>query len=177
MHGPAAALWQARFGAVPTVDLEDAMADAASVLTGTGWASDLEHRARKAARDRGLRSAAVIDHWINYRGRFVRGADEVLPDEIWVTDDDALDIAKSEFSGVEVRSMPNLYLQQVSRAPPLRPDDRGILFFAEPVQSAWGRDRPGEFQALDYFIEHRAAAGIPADALVTPSATPIRCAE
>ena len=31
------------------------------------------------ARERGLRSAAVIDHWVNYRERFVREARAAYP--------------------------------------------------------------------------------------------------
>src|SRR4051794_3927926 len=80
MHGPAAALWQARFD-TRIKGLDQAIAAAAAVLTGTGWASGLEHEARKLARERGLRCAAVIDHWVNYPDRFVRGGIEILPDE------------------------------------------------------------------------------------------------
>jgi hypothetical protein len=167
MQGPAEALWQTRFATTPILDLEEALSGAVSVLTGTGWASNLEHEARKMARERGLRSAAVIDHWVNYRERFVRDGAEILPDELWVTDEQARTIATNEFPGLPVKLMPNLYLEeQVSRAPPLEPDDCGVLLVAEPINSTWGRDRAGETQALDYFVECREGAGIPAHATI-----------
>jgi hypothetical protein len=162
MAGPAATLWRARFGQAPTFALEEALARAAAVLTGTGWASDLEHQARKLARARGLRSVAVIDHWVNYRERFVRDGEEVLPGEIWVTDDDALALAQSEFPDVTVHLKPNLYLQeQLAKVHPLTDADQDVLFVAEPVRSDWGRGKPGEFQALDYFLSRRDDTGIP----------------
>lgn len=165
MAGPAARLWQRRFGDRPTVSLDDALAQASSVLSGTGWASDLEHRARRVARQRRLHSAAVIDHWVNYRERFVRDDEEILPEELWVTDDDAEAIARSTFPALSVRRKPNDYLrEQLATAPALQPTDQDVLLIAEPARSDWGRSSPGEFQALDYALERRSALGIAADA-------------
>jgi hypothetical protein len=167
MKGPAAALWQSRFGTTATLSVEDAVDRAAAVLTGTGWASDLEHTARTRASARGFPSIAVIDHWVNYRERFNRDGEEVLPDEIWVTDDYAAALARQEFAGIPVRLKPNLYLEeQLAKVPPLDDADQEVLFVAEPVRSDWDRDVPGEFQALDYFMERRADLEIPPDAAV-----------
>lgn len=161
MAGPAAALWRQRFGTTATLALDQAIEGAATVLTGTGWASDLEHRARKLAKERRIRSVAVIDHWVNYRERFVRNGEEVLPDELWVTDEYAFELARSEYPGLPAELKPNLYLdEQLAKAPPLSDTDQDILFVAEPIRADWARDTPGEFQALDYFQGHRDAAGI-----------------
>lgn len=165
MGGPAAALWAQRFGESSPFSLEQAIDDAAAVLSGTGWASDLEHRARRMAREKGIRSVAVIDHWVNYRMRFDRDGELVLPDEIWVTDPYALDLAREAFGDVPVRQMPNLYLEeQVAKAPPCGARDQDVLYVAEPARSDWGRGTPGEFQALDYFMAHRKEADIPDEA-------------
>ena len=162
MQWPAAALWRQRFGTTATLTLDSALDGVAAVLTGTGWASDLEHRARKLAKERGIRSIAVIDHWVNYRDRFVRNGEEVLPDAIWVTDEYALDLVREEFPGVPVELKRNLYLEeQLAKAPALSDVDQDVLFVAEPIRADWARDTPGEFQALDYFQEKRDAAGIP----------------
>lgn len=161
MGGPAERLWEERFGSSEALmNLESAVEGAAAVLTGTGWASDLEHQARKLAASEGVRSAAVLDHWINYRERFRRGGEEVLPDELWVTDDQALALARNEFPETPVQLKPNLYLsEQVARAPRLMAKDEDVLFVAEPVRSDWGRGVPGEFQAIDYFLSRRSAVG------------------
>jgi hypothetical protein len=165
MAGPAAALWTARFGTRATLSVEEAIEQAAAVLTGTGWATDVEHRARKLARERRVHSVAVIDHWVNYRERFVRAGEEVLPDEIWVTDEYALDLARREFTGVPITLKPNLYLEeQVATAPPLQTNDQDVLFVAEPVRGEWASAIPGEFQSLDYFVTRRDLLGIRPDA-------------
>ncbi|HVL41422.1 MAG TPA: hypothetical protein VM348_04635, partial [Brevundimonas sp.] len=117
MAGPAAALWAARFpdGPVP-VALEAALEEANSLLSGTGWASDLEHEARRLARARGIPSVAVIDHWVNYRMRFQRHGEEILPDRLWVADEHALAEAAASLPEVPAELKPNLYLQEQADA-------------------------------------------------------------
>src|SRR5437870_12848252 len=74
MQGPAARLWSGLD--VPNAKgydtLEQAFEGAAVLLSGTSWASEIEHEARRQARVRGIKSIAVIDHWVNYKERFVR---------------------------------------------------------------------------------------------------------
>jgi hypothetical protein len=174
LGGPAEHLWRQRFGAKPRNLPSDRLLQGADcLLSGTGWASDQEHEARKISKATGIRSVAVIDHWVNYRERFIRNGDEVLPDEIWVSDEYALDMALAEFPEVPVRLKPNLYLdEQLANAPALTDPDRDVLIVAEPARSDWGRGTPGEFQALDYFLLRREAAGIPDDAPIRIRAHP-----
>ena len=120
MAGPAERLWRARFGETPLWDLENALDGAAALLSGTGWQTDLEHRARAIAKNSGIRSAAALDHWVHYPERFLRGGETVWPDEIWVVDEDAFALASEQFPGVEIRLKANAYLdEQVARIRPL----------------------------------------------------------
>jgi hypothetical protein len=192
LAGPARALWQARLqktGRVPAPEsglslerdsvksplpeagLAAALAGAATVITGTGWASCLEHDARKLAREQGIRSIAVIDHWTNYADRFVRSGEQVLPDEIWVSDPYAAEIAQSVFPTVRVVQQANDYLaglvaEVVSRQPPeAAKGNNCVLYVLEPIRHLWGElAEPGEFLALDYFMAHRQHAPVAADA-------------
>ncbi len=164
LAGPAATLWEQRFGAPPPdISFDAALDGAASLLSGTGWASDLEHRARVLAAEAGVRSVAVLDHWVNYPMRFARDGRRQLPGELWVTDPDAARLAHSAFPGVTVAEKPNHYLAEQARAAGPAPAEGPVLFVAEPARSDWGRDRPGEFQALDYFAAERDRLGIGRD--------------
>lgn len=161
VKGPAARLWAERFPGAPTVaSVGKAVEGAAALLSGTGWASDLEHEARRVARARGIWSVAVLDHWVNYRERFTRGCERVWPDEFWVTDTYAAEEARRCFPNAIVCLKPNTYLrEQLARisATPAQPQQ--ILYVLEPARSNWARAEAGEFQALDYFMEHRATVG------------------
>jgi hypothetical protein len=154
MQGPAARLWEAAFPSeLLCISLGDALEGASSLVSGTGWASSLEHDARVRARQLGLHSVAVLDHWVNYPMRFVRRDRAQLPDELWVADEWAFQIALKEFPLIPVRCFDNLYLKaQVDKIRPA-PGVGTVLYVLEPVRQTWGRDQEGEFQALDFALE------------------------
>ncbi|MEM7702472.1 MAG: hypothetical protein AAF251_11090 [Pseudomonadota bacterium] len=163
--GPACAIWERRFGASARIECDPACVRRASVvISGTGWASDLEHRARVIAAEVGMRSIAVLDHWVNYAPRFERDGVAQWPDAIWVGDDEALTIARAAFPSVPAERHANLYLAEQARAAGPSPRDGDVLFVLEPTHSEWGAGRPGEFQALDHFVASRQATGIPESA-------------
>lgn len=165
MEGPAAGLWRIVF---PCTEMAKGLAEVIdgtmTLITGTGWASHLEHKARRLARERGARSIAVLDHWTNYQERFVRDGQTVLPDEIWVVDEYAQAIASRAFPSLTITLQPDHYSEQQSRKIlPLEAASRNeLLYLLEPARSSWGRAEPGEFQALRYFFEHLPQLGLPA---------------
>lgn len=156
---------------LPEHMLAFAITGASTVITGTGWESNLEHEARRLAREQGIYSIAVIDHWTNYKDRFVRKGELILPDEIWVSDPYAAVIARAAFPAVRVVQQSNVYqamlVEEVeSRQLPaaVQGNDR-VLYVLEPIRSMWGElSEPGEFLALDYFMAQRHLAPVAADA-------------
>jgi hypothetical protein len=188
LAGPARVLWQARLQKTgrnsvqsPLTEsaLAAALAGAATVITGTGWESSLEHDARKLAREQGIRSIAVIDHWTNYADRFVRSGEQVLPDEIWVSDPYAAEIAQAAFPTVQVVQQANAYLAGLVtevklRQPPAAAQGNDcVLYVLEPIRHHWGElAEPGEFLALNYFMANRKRAHVAADAEIRLRAHP-----
>ncbi len=155
------------------LDLAAALDGAVTVVTGTGWESSLEHDARKLARDMGIRSIAVIDHWVNYADRFIRNREQVLPDEIWVSDSYAEKIAKATFPTVQVKQQTNKYMEKLvaevescQTSTTSQANDR-ILYVLEPIRQNWGElTEPGEFLALDYFMANLHCAPVSQDAQI-----------
>ena len=170
MGGPAAKLW-AGLG-IPDAKyyhlVEEAIKGATVLLSGTGWASDLEHESRRQARMLGIKSIAVIDHWVNYRERFFRQGEIVLPDEIYVTDGYALHEAERCFPHVPIYIKPNLYLEELVRQITAVETSREseVLYALEPIRADWGKPLAGEFQALEYFVANLVKLGIKQDALI-----------
>jgi len=145
LAGPAEPLFRARVGAATGSfqTMEEALAGAQVLISGTVWASDLEHRARRLARQRGIPSLAVLDHWLNYRARFQREGAEVLPDSLWVADAEAAALAAAEFPNVPVLQLPNHWLEGLcSKAQALRSKinhkprrpARRLLYLLEPIR-------------------------------------------
>lgn len=161
MAGPALALWRAAFPDRPVRDSIDAALDgAATLISGTGWATTLEHDARIAAARRGIRSLAVLDHWTNYAARFERDGVTCLPDGLIVSDRWAKDLAAQLFPNIPVALWPNRYLEaQLAEIAPV-PEAGDVLYICEPARSDWGRNISGEYQAINFFLQHRGLLGV-----------------
>ncbi|MFC1831307.1 hypothetical protein ACFL0S_04725 [Thermodesulfobacteriota bacterium] len=166
MQGPAKRIWHEAFPEVMLVEsLESCLEGASALISGTGWASDIEFNARKLAQETGTYSIAVIDHWINYSDRFIRDNEIILPDEFWVTDRYASNLARQTFPGENIRLIPNYYtskqLEGISQIK--SSDDQNLLYLLEPIRADWRMIIPGEFQALDYFISKMPLLNLPID--------------
>lgn len=110
------------------------------VLTGTSWAAAVEVECIQMAKRRGLKTAAYLDHWTNYRERFGyphQRWHEYLPDEIWVGDKFALALAKKYFKSTKYKLVPNLYWQEVvaeyKKLKGIYRKADNILFMSEPI--------------------------------------------
>ena len=164
LEGPGERLFQTLKARINKAVNLDQLLDAASTLiSGTGWASDLEHQARLQAKARNIQSIAVLDHWTNYQERFIRNGKTILPDEIWVVDEHAYAKANKEFPGTKIKQVPDFYTQKLINQ--IRSSSSksslGLLYLLEPIRSEWGRSIPGEFQALDFLMEKLPLLGIP----------------
>ena len=139
------------------------------VLTGTGWASDLERLALKTAKQSRTTSATYLDHWFGYGRRFLLDGQMVLPDELWVGDSKALQIARQEFPGVPVKLEPNLYFKEMVDAirelsSKVSVKDKGlirILYVTEPTShiTELRHSDPNhfgytEFEALESYLKY-----------------------
>jgi len=183
VKGPAFNIFKKEFSNVQERPNLAQVGSSSAMLTGTGWGSDIEHQARRAAKQSKVRSIAVLDHWTNYKERFVREGETVLPDEIWVVDSFAEDLARQMFPDVSVVRVPDslaeLELKRIAPISNSTPDR--VLYLLEPVRSDWGRSEPGEFQALRYFLERWPCLNLPANTEVFlrlhPSERPEKYAE
>jgi len=154
MAGPARLLWERALPDRPLLgSIEEALAGSACLLSGTGWATDIEHRARLLAAQARLPSVAVLDHWVNYPDRFERDGRIQWPDAMVVTDKWALREASRLFPRLPIVQWSNRYMQHEIAAITPPPIDGDILYICEPARSNWGMKRPGEFQAIDFFID------------------------
>jgi hypothetical protein len=106
----------------------------------TGW----ETRWIARARQQGVKSISVLDHWTNYLSRFLLRNEYVFPDELWVCDAYALAMAQCYQQELNTYphavQIPNYYLQDsVAYIHARRRADAvegNILFVSEPSNNA-----------------------------------------
>lgn len=180
LQGPARAVFERKLGAYQNFTVAAAVEGSTGLLCGTSWQSDLELQAIDLARTRGKPSAAWLDHWVQFRERFTRRGTVVLPDEVWVSDPTAFELARKLLPELPVRLMENPYfadlkteLASAPRVYPVLPGRQTILYVCEPVREAalrqfgdalhWGYT---EEQALDYFLRNVDSLGAPVGRIV-----------
>lgn len=167
LDGPAVAIFRRKLGAINILSSDSLTEKFVQtfdfVLTGTGWASKLEQAAVRACRASGVISASFLDHWCNYLSRFRHGSELVLPDEIWVGDKDAYQLAQSCFGTRAIRLVENPYFIDVEEefsnygVSPRDATDLRILYVCEAIAESGAMLLSGEFieyRSLDLFLGH-----------------------
>lgn len=154
-EGPALKLFKQNYpNAVFFSDLEAAFNNTYSlIITGTGYMTSLEHSARKIGLNKKFKTVAVIDHWINYESRFIFKEEKVLPNEIWVGDSLAFEIASNTFPKCTIKKVDSYYKKIVNNIKKINNSLHDILYLSEPLREPWAKTQPEEIEALLYFYK------------------------
>ena len=143
LDGPAVGIFQRKNSNIenqPVSNLDVFIQGAEWILTGTSWASNLEKEAIKVGTYQKRKVVSFLDHWVNYQRRFEYNGQTCLPDEIWVGDKDALEIAQDYFSQEKLRLVPNPYFKDVKdelksiKFSPKQTTKIRILYVCEPIE-------------------------------------------
>ncbi len=173
LDGPARQIFSRKLGPIDTMPLEQLVASSERFFCGTSFSSEIEWRTMGLARDSGKHCVAFLDHWINYRQRFVREETWNFPDEVWVGDDIAAKLAAEVLPEVEIKTVSNAYFIDIRKELALMParprEGKGairILFACAPVREGaqalyndpryWGYT---EEDALRYFLSNTDCLG------------------
>ena len=163
LSGPAIKVFERKIGCIDNIFMLDIVNKSEWLLCGTSWKSDLEWNIIKEAKKQQKKTIVFLDHWVNYRERFIRNNEECLPDEIWVGDHYAEKIAKDNFLNVKIKLIENPYLldikEQLLRLGKSRVESNSFLYVCEPIREHayfqhgderyWGYT---EEEALRYFL-------------------------
>ena len=165
LQGPAVKIFERVLGEIDNKSLEDLEINADVLLCGTSWGSSLENLAIQLFLSRNKPIIAFLDHYVNYRERFIHGNFSELPDEFWVTDEFARQKVLELSSDIKVEIVGNPYLEyqvasyfsKIQRVPEL--DAIEVLYLFEPITMhviERAKDDLGydEFTAFGYFLEN-----------------------
>ena len=137
------------------------------IVAGTGWMSDVEFNAIKIANLNKIYSIAVIDHWVNYKERFIRNRKLYYPNEFWVTDRYAYNIAKKYFPSNNIFLKKNNYLNiQLDKIKKSKSDKKTILYILEPIRKQWIKNKKSEFQSLNFFLSKLEKISLPKEFII-----------
>jgi len=140
LSGPAVNIFQKNLGKLNFANkLELELRSSQTLLTATSWESDIEYVAINLADKSQIETYTMLDHWVNYKSRFIRNNIETLPSNIIVLDEHAKSLAKETWPDKNIIEIPNYYLidqlykyTQKMGAKSGRVDDSTILYLWDP---------------------------------------------
>lgn len=171
LFGPAFPIFQRKIEGIANQTIGDALDGAELLVCGTSSPSTYELDAIALAHSRGIMSIAILDHWINFRERFLVANQLIIPSEIWVVDEAAEEIALKILPEASIRLIENPYredfleklavMQEESIDNSQNKNYQTILYVTEPTSEHakrkygdaryWGYT---EQEAFKYFIDN-----------------------
>jgi len=167
LAGPAVKIFKKNLGEVVNVATEDLIREVDYLICGTSWESTHENAALQLADELDMRVISVLDHYSCYTERFIKESYNIIPTEIWVTDQHSLQLARNLFPNADIQIVGNPYIEEMKSAflkmklPSLHSKYFDVLYLTEPIsqqakiqygdENAWGFT---EFDALKYFLRN-----------------------
>ena len=155
LSGPAIKIFNRKLGLIKNNTIEEAVSKSNIIFCGTGW-SKFELKGLITASKLNKKSIAFLDHWVDYRERFMWNDDTFLPDEIWVVDTYAQKHASSIFPELEIKLIPNYFFEdikneykKISINKKLKSQRRSVLFVSDNFDGVIHKD---SLQKYDHHI-------------------------
>jgi predicted transposase YbfD/YdcC len=137
--GPAIKIFKSKIRFKNENSLSESIKKSDIIITSTSWDSNLELNAIKIAKKYKKKTISILDHWNNYRERFIRNRKIILPNEIWVVDQYAFNLAKNIFDVKKIKLLRNYYKLDIEKEiikknKKNKKNTYNILYLAEPIE-------------------------------------------
>jgi hypothetical protein len=167
IKGPASEIFLSRLGKkikqVKSLDLAIRLCE--YVICGSGDQSNLEREAIFKAKKENKYVICFIDHWINYRERFIMGEKLILPNQIVASDEEAFRLANLHFKDILITKQKNYYINELLKKINIiknkikKNKKQRILYLTEPIKdyisyiNSEKKIKYDEYKALKFVCE------------------------
>lgn len=161
LSGPAKKIFKSKFKKIYTFKLKNIIKKCNLILCGTSAKSNLEINAIKCGKKLNIKTIAFLEHWINYKERFLRNKKLFLPDELFVCDKYAKKIAEKIFKNLPIKLIKNPYWKnfcyQLKKIKRKRTSSKEIiLYFTENLEHINKINKNNvnfsDFDAINFFF-------------------------
>ena len=163
LSGPAKKIFKSKFKKIYSFKLKNIIKKCNLILCGTSAKSNLEINAIKYGKKLNIKTIAFLEHWINYKERFLRNKKLFLPDELRVGDKYAKKIAEKLFKNLPIKLIQNPYWKnfcyQLKKFKRKRTNSSKeiILYFTENLEQINKISKTNvnfsDFDAINFFLE------------------------
>lgn len=158
IEGPSFAIYSALFPGFALQNFDFLHPDTDLLISSTGWQSSHEFEIMEDALLKGIPVVAVLDHWVNYKERFVRNGRVISPTYFLAFNDESERIIRQEFKDPSVVRVQNFYLQRTLKE--IRDIETqhnaklfDFVFIGEPLSRSSENDLWTEYDAIKYFFK------------------------
>lgn len=157
VSGPSLAIYSSLFPSFPNQNSKLLHPDTDLLISSTGWQSSHEFEIMRLALLRGIPVIAALDHWVNYKERFVRNANSISPNYFLAFDSESENKICEEFENPIVMRVQNFYvhriLQEISK---IETQNKSkifdFVFIGEPLSRSSENDFWNEYDAIQHFF-------------------------
>ena len=159
LSGPAIKIFKKKLNKIDIISRAEAIKKSDWVLCSTGTSGNFEKDGLILAKKNKKRVISILDHWVEYKSRFIKKEKLFLPDEIWVTDKFALKIIKKEKFKTKIVLKKNLYFDEFKKKSMLyknkknKISGKNIIFLSEKVNPMHNKNYNSE-QCIKFFFDN-----------------------
>ena len=112
LSGPAIKIFKSKIRKIKISNLRQCINFSDTILSSTGTSS-FEIKAINKFKQSDKKAIAYLDHWFNYKQRFLINGKFIKVDEVWVNDDQAYKEAKKYFKNIIIKKKKKLFSNSV----------------------------------------------------------------
>ena len=160
LTGPSIKIFRKKIDNLKISNFNESAHKLSLVISSTGWATKNEINIIHQCKIKKIKICAFLDHWINYKKRFLRNNKLVLPDEIWVGDNLAFKLAKKTFKdSVKILKKKNYYFIRAKKFFDKKKNQKKVtkikkvLYLCEPITELRNKNFYTEKKCINLFFK------------------------
>jgi len=168
IKGPALAIFKKKIKTIKVCQAIEMSKKADFFLCGSGWQTNFELKGLIYGRKNNKRVVVFLDHWANYKKRFIINHNLFLPTEFWVQDIFAKMNAKKTFKHIKIVKKKNYFIKnflenylKIKKNILKNSIKKNILYLSEPIlehTKKWEKKKfkfnYSEFDALEFLLNN-----------------------
>jgi hypothetical protein len=134
LDGPAIAIFKRAQIPYVSANSMSELLDSDLIITGSGWMSTIENQVIRECNALGIPCITVLDHWVNYRERFIREPGSI-PKMLAVSNLPALKLANEIFSDRPIWLLPDSQIESYKAFMAQSSIKKNVLIILEPTST------------------------------------------
>jgi len=159
LTGPARSIFKKKIKKINITNLKEAVNIASELICSTSLNSKIELKAIRKFKEIGKKTTVILDHWINYKKRFIYKNKIILTDNICVYDKYAKNLLKNIFPKILIFLKRNYYIYNIKKNIKRKINKQAkiinILYVSEPISEIKKNFKiTGEFKTFNFFYKN-----------------------